>query len=86
MFAPRARIQHLLRDHKYALLGGNGFCAVAGEGELNRRWEDLGMRCRVFYLLENDWDMEDIIWLHIDIETKNWHFKFNFINIADNII
>jgi hypothetical protein len=21
MFAPRARIQHLLRDHKYALLG-----------------------------------------------------------------
>ena len=43
------------------LIGGNGFCAVAGEGELNRRWEDLGMRCRVFYLLENDWDMEDII-------------------------
>ena len=35
MFAPRTRIQHLLRDHKYALLGGNGFCAVAGEGELN---------------------------------------------------
>ena len=43
------------------LIEGNGFCAVAGEGELNRRWEDLGMRCRVFYLLENDWDMEDII-------------------------
>ncbi|EEG36049.1 hypothetical protein EUBHAL_02049 [Anaerobutyricum hallii DSM 3353] len=32
MFAPRAHIQHLLRDHK----GGNGFCAVAGEDELNR--------------------------------------------------
>ena len=55
MFAPRTRIQHLLRDHKYALLGGNGFCAVAGEGELNRRWEDLGTEADVFCLLENDW-------------------------------
>ena len=44
------------------LIEGNGFCAVAGEGELNRRWEDLGMRCQVFYLLENDWDMEGMIW------------------------
>ena len=34
-----------------------------------------------------DWDMEDMIWLDIDIdiETKNWYFKFDFINIADNI-
>ena len=56
MFAPRARIQHFLRDHKYALLGGNGFCAVAGEGELNRRWEDLGTEADVFCLLENDWE------------------------------
>ena len=44
------------------LIGGNGFCAAAGEDELKRRWEDLGMRCRVFYLLENDWDMEGMIW------------------------
>ena len=37
------------------LIGGNGFCAVAGEGELNRG-EDLGMRCHIFYLLEKDWE------------------------------
>ena len=55
MFAPRTRIQHLLRDHKYALLGGNGFCAVAGEGELNRGGGDLGTEADVFYLLEKDW-------------------------------
>ena len=55
MFALFARIQHLLRDHKYALLGGNGFCAVAGEGELNRRG-DLGTEADVFCLLENDWE------------------------------
>ena len=24
--------------------------------ELNRKWKDLGTRCRVFYLLENDWE------------------------------
>ena len=26
------------------LIGGNGFCAVAGEGELNRKWEDWGQK------------------------------------------
>jgi len=29
--------------------------SVAGEGELNRRWEDLGTEADVFCLLENDW-------------------------------
>ena len=24
--------------------------------ELNRKWKDLGTRCRVFYLLESDWE------------------------------
>ena len=37
MFALCARIQHLLRDHKICPIRDNGFCAVAGEGELNRR-------------------------------------------------
>ena len=37
------------------LIGGNGFCAVAGEGELNRRG-DLGTEADVFCLLENDWE------------------------------
>ena len=37
------------------LIEGNGFCAVAGEGELNRG-EDLGTEGDVFYLLENDWE------------------------------
>ena len=32
-----ARIQHLLRDQKICPIRDNGFCAVAGEGELNRR-------------------------------------------------
>ena len=44
------------------LMNFTGFCTVAGEDELNRKWKDLGMRCRVFYLLENDWDMEGMIW------------------------
>ena len=34
------------------LIGGNGFCAVAGEGELNRG--DLGTEADVFCLLENE--------------------------------
>ena len=38
------------------LIGGNGFCAVAGEDELNRRCEDLGTEADVFCLLENDWE------------------------------
>ena len=37
------------------LIGGNGFCAVAGEDELNRGG-DLGTEADVFYLLENDWE------------------------------
>ena len=37
------------------LIGGNGFCAVAGEGELNRGGGDLGTEADVFYLLEKDW-------------------------------
>ena len=37
------------------LIEGNGFCAVAGEGELNRRG-DLGTEADVFCLLENDWE------------------------------
>ena len=41
------------------LIGGNGFCAVAGEDELNRRWEDLGTEADVFCLLENDWEQGD---------------------------
>ena len=45
-------------DHKYALLGANGFCAVAGEDELNRGG-DLGTEANIFYLLENDWEQGD---------------------------
>jgi len=37
------------------LIGGNGFCAVAGECELNRGG-DLGTEADVFCLLENDWE------------------------------
>jgi len=40
------------------LIEGNGFCAVAGEGELNRRG-DLGTEVDVFCLLENDWEQGD---------------------------
>ena len=37
---------------------GTGFCAVAGEGELNRGG-DLGTEADVFCLLENDWEQGD---------------------------
>ena len=40
------------------LIEGNGFCDVAGEGELNRRG-DLGTEVDVFCLLENDWEQGD---------------------------
>ena len=35
-----------------------GFCAVAGEGELNRGG-DLGTEADVFCLFENDWEQGD---------------------------
>ena len=40
------------------LIGGNGFCAMAGEDELNRRG-DLGTEADVSCLLENDWEQGD---------------------------
>ena len=40
------------------LIRGNGFCAVAGEDELNRRG-DWGTEVDVFCLLENDWEQRD---------------------------
>ena len=61
---------------------------------LTREWLGYGgydLADRVIYLMLRcldylkDWDMEDMIWLHINIETKNWCFKFDFINNADNI-
>ena len=36
-----------------------GFCTVAGEDELNRKWEDWGTEADVFCLLENDWEQGD---------------------------
>ena len=36
------------------LIGGNGFCAVDEEDELNKG-EDLGTEADVFCLLDNDW-------------------------------
>ena len=61
---------------------------------LTREWLGYGgydLADRVIYLMLRcldslkDWDMEDMICLDIDIETKNWYFKFDFINNADNI-
>ena len=48
--APRPQIC-LIRD--------NGFCAVAGEGELNRMRGLGGAEADVFCLLENDWEQGD---------------------------
>ena len=38
------------------LMNFTGFCTVAGEDELNRKWEDWGTEADVFCLLENDWN------------------------------
>jgi len=35
-----------------------GFCSVAGVDELNRGGRDLGTEDDVFYLPENNWDIE----------------------------
>ena len=40
------------------LMKFTGFCAVAGEDELNRGG-DLGTEADVFCLLENDWEQGD---------------------------
>ena len=55
MFAPRARIQHLLQDHKYALLGAMAF--VLWLENMNQTGGgDLGTVADVVCLLENDWE------------------------------
>ena len=38
------------------LMNFTGFCTVAGEDKLNRKWEDWGTEADVFCLLENDWE------------------------------
>ena len=38
------------------LMNFTGFCTVAGEDELNRKWEDWGTEADVFCLLENGWE------------------------------
>ena len=55
MFALFARIQHLLRDHKYALLGA--MASVMWLEKMNLTGGgDLGTEADVFCLLENDWE------------------------------
>ena len=55
MFALRARIQHLLRDHKYALLGA--MASVLWLEKVNQTGRgDLGTETDVFWLPENDWE------------------------------
>ena len=44
MFALCARIQTLAPRPQICLIGGNGFCAVAGEDELNRRGRIWGQK------------------------------------------
>ena len=38
------------------LMNFTGFCTVAGEDELNGKWEDWGTEADVFCLLGNDWE------------------------------
>ena len=38
------------------LMKFTGFCTVAGEDELNGKWEDWGTEADVFCLLENGWE------------------------------
>ena len=58
MFALCARIQHLLRDPKYALLGA--MASVLWLEKVNyTEGVDLGTEADVFCLLENDWEQGD---------------------------
>ena len=41
------------------LMNFTGFCTVAGEDELNGKWEDWGTEADVFCLFENDWEQGD---------------------------
>ena len=54
-----ARIQHLLRDHKYALFGTMASVLWLEEGELNMERGFGGTEVDVFCLLENDWEQRD---------------------------
>ena len=40
------------------LMNFTGFCTVAGEDELNGKWEDWGTEADVFCLPENNWSRE----------------------------
>ena len=69
------------------LIGGNGFCAVAGENELNR-WEGIWGQKLMYsaYSRRTGNRGYDLICLYVIVKWRNRHFKFDFINIADDNI
>ena len=77
--APRLKSQ-------ICLIGGNGFCAVAGEGELNRGriwgWDAISST----YSRRTGNRGYDLICLYAIVKWRNRHFKFDFINIAEHNI
>ena len=68
------------------LIEGNGFCAVAGEGELNRRgiWGQKRMSSAYSRMTGNRG--YDLTCLYVIVKWRNRHLKFDFINIAENNI
>ena len=59
------------------LIGGNGFCAVAGEGELNRR-RGFGDRSWCLLLTQKWLGIEGIIWLDYIILEQEESFNSPF--------
>ena len=55
-----------------------GFCTVAGEDELNRKWDDWGTEVDVFCLLENGWNRGMICLDYIILEQEEVSFNFPF--------
>ena len=69
------------------LIGGNGFCAVAGEDESNRGAGIWGQKLMSSaYLTMTGSRGYDLTCLYVIVKWRNRHFKFDFINIADDNI
>ena len=68
------------------LIGGNGFCAVAGEDELNRQgiWGQKLISSAYSRMTGNRGD--DLTCLYVIVKWRNRHFKFDLINIVDDNI
>ena len=87
MFAPSRSHPTLAPRPQIWLMKFTGFCAVAGEGELNRGegiWGQKLMSSTYSRMTGNR--RYDLTCPYVIVKWRNRHFKIDFINIADDNI